>query len=227
MRFGERLFRKHPKIDRSDGSGRNRRDFGRTEVAVPSDGYLWGRWHGGIPRPIDAPDYGPFCETASRRRSSPPAPTPDERFATIAITRSPSIQCPLAVRSGRHAGVTAWRSHARAGSRNRIPAFVVVRATLGDSTGPARRGKKGVAARRASRRACGRGARPTRRVADDWPYCSRFRPNSGGTAEADRFPAHRRLQLRGRPVRGDSAARARELLPLQALPASERSRRVS
>ena len=78
-----------------------------------------------------------------------------------------------------------------------------------------------------SRRACGRGARSTRRVADDWPYCSRSRPASGGTDDDDRFPAHRRLQLRGRPVRGDSAARARELLPLQALPASERSGGVS
>ena len=56
-------------------------------------------------------------------------------------------------------------------------------------------------------------------------FCSR--PISGGTADDDRVPDHRRLQLRGRAVRGDSAARARELLPLQALPASERSRCVS
>jgi hypothetical protein len=47
------------------------------------------------------------CAGAGRR---------DRLSATIAIACLPSIQCPLAVRSGR-AGVTAWRSRARAGSR--------------------------------------------------------------------------------------------------------------
>jgi hypothetical protein len=35
------------------------------------------------------------------------SPAPGERFATFAIVCSPSIRSPLAVRSGRHAGVTA------------------------------------------------------------------------------------------------------------------------
>ena len=53
---------------------------------------------------------------------SPRRPSPHDCSATIAPPRlrsraRPSIQCPLAVRSGRHAGVTACRSHARAGSR--------------------------------------------------------------------------------------------------------------
>jgi hypothetical protein len=51
-------------------------------------------------------------------------------------------------------------------------------------------------------------------------------PRSGGTADDDRLPAHRRLQLRGRPGRGDRAARDRELMPLQPLPASQRSSSV-
>ena len=38
----------------------------------------------------------------------------------------------------------------------------------------------------------------------------------------DRVPPHRRLQLRRRPLRGDRAATRRQLLPLQALPASQR-----
>jgi hypothetical protein len=38
-----------------------------------------------------------------------------------------------------------------------------------------------------------------------------------------RFPAHWRLQLRRRPVRGGCADPDRELLPVQALPASQRS----
>ena len=86
------------------------------------------------------------------------------------------------------------------------------------------RGRDGFAwlvGRRGERAVAGR---DLRRVADDWRHCSRSRPASGGTDDDGRFLAHQQLQLRSRPVRGDSAARARELLPLQAKPASERSR---
>ena len=43
----------------------------------------------------------------------------------------------------------------------------------------------------------------------------------------DRVPAHRRLQLRRRPLRGHRAAPHRQLLPLQALPATQRHGRVA
>ncbi len=68
------------------------------------------------------------CHLCSARRRGAHDRVGDDRIAQTTEPRTtapprlrsrarPSIQCPLAVRSGRHAGVTAWRSHARAGSR--------------------------------------------------------------------------------------------------------------
>jgi hypothetical protein len=60
-----RLFRKPRKIEYSAGGGRDSRNIGPNEVAVPSDGGFRRPGDGGVPRLIDAPEFGPFCETAS------------------------------------------------------------------------------------------------------------------------------------------------------------------
>src|SRR5207249_4404890 len=54
-----------------------------------------------------------------------------------------------------------------------------------------------------------------------WP--TRSNPWTERHGKNDRLAARRRLQLRGRPVRGDRALARRDLLPLPPLPATQRS----
>lgn len=72
--FGLRLSRKPSKIDLPTSGGRNQRNISPIEAAVPVNRDSCDSWHGGVPRPIDAPPSGVVCATASATSSSPLRP---------------------------------------------------------------------------------------------------------------------------------------------------------
>ena len=100
-----RLSRKSPKIDRSRSGGRDHRNIGRSEGAVPSAGRFHSPAHGGLPRPIDAPEPGSIFATASRdcggsNASRRPGATPK---------RDANVICQLAAANHRQARRTKSR----------------------------------------------------------------------------------------------------------------------
>jgi hypothetical protein len=100
-----RLSRKSPKIDRSRSGGRDHRNIGRSEGAVPSAGRFHPPAHGGLPRPIDAPEPGSIFATASRDCGGSNA----SRRAGATPKRDANVICQLAAANHRQARRTKSR----------------------------------------------------------------------------------------------------------------------
>jgi hypothetical protein len=100
-RLPRRLSRKSPKIDRSRSGGRDHRNIGRSEGAVPSAGRFHSPAHGGLPRPIDAPEPGSIFATASRESGTltrATSPCRVDRREHSAVSESPPLVPPVAAR---------------------------------------------------------------------------------------------------------------------------------
>jgi hypothetical protein len=126
--FPRRLWRKPPETAGSKTGGRDGRENPSGEVAVPIAPHHDRPLHGGVPRPIDAPESRGFCATASatsgRLRRPPPGARSGRTAGAVGRARTTPASVAMEKRPNRRQerSIPGGRRDPGSAARSRPPA---------------------------------------------------------------------------------------------------------